>query len=236
MPQGIKPASHAYQQTMDKTFSDISNSVPPPFFDDVTVKGRTFAEHKQNVIKVLQHIWETGFTLNALKCYVFQHHLPYLGHIIDNGKITLDLSRIKAIHEFPVPTTVKSLCSFLGMAQFCNRFVPHFSTIAAPLHELTKSNTRFQWTEQCQQAFDEIKAHLTTPPVFHPPPPTPYSHIILEMDTSDLGIGNCLKVMETLNDPSEQEHLVAYGSKKFDSTKQMLEHCGKGSLHYYICC
>ena len=45
------------------------------------------------------------------------------------------------------------------MAQFCNRFVPHFSTIAAPLHELTKSNTHFQWTEQCQQAFDEIKAH-----------------------------------------------------------------------------
>ena len=100
------------------TFSDMSDSVLPPFFDDVTIKGHTFPEHKQNVIKVLQHILETGFTLNALKCYFFQHHLPYLGHIIDNGKITLDPSRIKAIHEFPVPTTVKSLCSFLGMAQF----------------------------------------------------------------------------------------------------------------------
>ena len=144
MPQGIKPVSHAYQRTIDKTFFDMSDSVLPPFFDDVTVKGRTFPEHKQNVIKVLQRIRETGFTLNALKCYFFQHRLPYLGHIIDNGKITLDPSRIKAIHEFPIPTTVKSLCSFLGMAQFFDRFVPYFSTIAAPLHELTKSNTRFQ--------------------------------------------------------------------------------------------
>ena len=120
---------------MDKTFSDMSDSVLPPFFDDVRILMtyvRTFLEHKQNVIKVLQCIRETGFTLNALTCYFFQHRLSYLGHIIDNGKITLDPSRIKAIHEFPVPTTVKSLRSFLGMAQFCDRFVPHFSTIAAP--------------------------------------------------------------------------------------------------------
>ena len=144
MPQSIKPASHPYQRTMDKTFSDMSDSVLPPFFDDVTVKGRTFPEHKQIVIQVLQRIRETGFTLNALKCYFFQHRLPYLGHIIDNSKITLDPSRIKAIHEFPVPTTVKSLRSFLGMAQFCDHLVPHFSTIASPLHELTKSNTRFE--------------------------------------------------------------------------------------------
>ena len=62
----------------------------------------------------------------------FQHPLPYLGHIIDNGKITLDPSRIKAMHEFPVLTTVKSLHSFLGMAQFCDHVVSHFSAIATP--------------------------------------------------------------------------------------------------------
>ena len=84
MLQGIKLASHAYQQTMDKTFSYMSNSVLPPLFDDITVKGRTFPEHKQNVIKVLQRIRETCFTLNAIKSYFFQHRLPYLGHIIDN--------------------------------------------------------------------------------------------------------------------------------------------------------
>ena len=91
--------------------------------------------------------------------------------------------------------------------------MPHFSTIATPPppprsgHELTKSDTRFEWTEQCQQAFDEIKAYLTTPPFFHPP--SPHSRIILETDGSDLGIGNCLKAVEILNDLSEQKHLVA---------------------------
>ena len=82
---------------MDKTFSYMSDSLLPPFFDDVTVKGCTFPEHKQNVIKVLQRIWETGFTVNALKSYFFQHHLPNVGHITDNDKITLDPFRIKAI-------------------------------------------------------------------------------------------------------------------------------------------
>ena len=81
---------------MYKIFSDISDSVLPPYFYDVTVKGRTFPEHKENVIKV-QHVREAGFTLNALKCYFFQHRFPYLGHIIDNGKITLDPSRIKGV-------------------------------------------------------------------------------------------------------------------------------------------
>ena len=65
MPQGIKPASHAYQRTMDKIFFDMSDSVLPPFFDDVTVKGHTFPEHKQNVIKVVQRIQETSFTVNV---------------------------------------------------------------------------------------------------------------------------------------------------------------------------
>ena len=112
MPQGIKPASHTFQRAMDKKFHDLADCVLPPFYDDVNIKGKTFDEHKDNVARVLQRVRDSRFTLNALKCKFFQTRLPYLGHILEHGKILPDSSRIQAIKEFPAPTTAKAFGHF----------------------------------------------------------------------------------------------------------------------------
>ena len=134
---------------MDKTFHDLADCVLPPFYDDVNIKGKTFDEHKDNVAQVLQLVRDSGFTLNALKCKYFQTRLPYLGHILEHGKILPDSSKMQAIKEFPAPTTAKALWTFLGMAQFCDCLIPNFSVLVAPLHQLTRRNVTFRWTEQC---------------------------------------------------------------------------------------
>ena len=140
MPQGIKSASSKFQQTMEKTFADHQHRILPPFYDDIIIKGITFHDHINNVVQILNRIRECGFTLNALKCKFFQIKLPCLGHIIDNGSIRIDPSRIQEIADLPTPQDVKSLRHFLGMAQFCERFISNFSVISAPLHDLTKPN------------------------------------------------------------------------------------------------
>ena len=95
----------------------------PPFIDDIIIKGRDFNEHLTNTRTILDDIKNANFTLNALKCSFFQTKINYLGHVIANNKISLDPERISAIISLPSPNNVKSLHSFIGMTQFCSRFV-----------------------------------------------------------------------------------------------------------------
>ena len=74
----------------------------------------------------------------------------------------MDEEKIVAITSWPLPTTVTQVRSFLGLAGFYRRFVRDFSTIAAPLHELTKNGVLFRWGPSQQQAFDALKFLILT--------------------------------------------------------------------------
>ena len=212
MPQGIKPASNHFQKTMEQTFSDLSDCILPPFFDDVVIKGTDFDAHLLSVRKVLTRIRNVGLTLNALKCCFFQTKLPYLGHVIDDGHIRLDPTRVQSILDLPAPTTVRKLKEFLGMAQFCDRFLPHYSEIASPLHHLTEAAVPFCWTNECETAFNNIKQLLTNAPLLHAPDSRDF--FILETDFSDKGEGVCLKARSYTDG---NKYIIAYASHKFNS-------------------
>ena len=108
MPNGAKSAASVFQQTMEKTFQGLEDCILPPYYDDVNVKGRTFETHLKNARRVLQRIKECGFTLNALKCSLFQNRVKYLGHIVENGTVVMDPERISKIQGIPVPRDTKS--------------------------------------------------------------------------------------------------------------------------------
>ena len=167
----------------------------------------------KNVENVLLRISNTGFTLNALKCIFFQNRLPYLGHIIDNGTISLDPKRISVIKDFQVPKNVKELRRFIGMTQFCRRFVKNLNVILSPLYNLTRMNIAYLWSSECQYAFDQIKTLLSEAPILVSPSDT--NHFILETDASDVGIGSCLKIVKENGD----EFIAGYDSSKFSDNE-----------------
>ena len=214
MPQGIKPTSNHFQKTMEQSFSDLSDCILPPFFDDVVIKGTTFEDHLHNVRQVFTRIRDVGLTLNALKCSFFQTTLPYLGHVIDHGQIRLDPTRVQSIVDLPAPTTPRKLKEFLGMAQFCDRFLPHYSEIASPLHQLTEKEVPFNWTPECEKAFNTIKQLLMDAPLVRAPDSRDF--FILETDTSDKSEGACLKAHSYADG---KEYIVAYASRKFNTTE-----------------
>jgi hypothetical protein len=74
-----------------------------------------------------------------------------------------------AIREWPTPTAVTQIQSFLGLAGFYHRFVHDFSAIAAPLHELTKKDVPFAWSDAQEVAFNTLKDKLTHAPLFQLP-------------------------------------------------------------------
>ncbi len=100
------------------------------------------------------------------------------------------------------------------MAQFCDRFVPNFSVVAAPLHELATPNSPFRWTTAAQTAFETIKQLLTSAPVLRPP--TSDDFFILEVDASDTCEDACLKARITSDG---QTYVGAYASRKFNETE-----------------
>jgi len=141
--------------------------------------------------------------------------LPYLGHVIDDGHIRLDPTRVQSILDLPAPTTVRKLKEFLGMAQFWDRFLPHYSAIASPLHHLTEAAVPFCWTNECETAFNNIKQLLTNAPLLRAPDSRDF--FILETDASDKGEGVCLKARSYTDG---NEYIIAYASRhKFNSTE-----------------
>ena len=219
MPPGVKPAASAFQRTMEKTFRGLEDCILPPYFDDINIKGKSFKCHLDNCRAVLTRIRDSGFTLNALKCKFFRTRLKYLGHIIENGMVSIDPERVSAIINASPPHDTKSLRRFIGMAQFCSRFIRNLNDKMCPLYQLLRKGVKFNWNEECQAAFDYVKTCLSSAPVLRSPSAS--DTFILETDASDTGIGCCLKTVtsgsaeylvgfhsEKLNDPESRWHIV----------------------------
>ncbi|RVW39784.1 Retrovirus-related Pol polyprotein from transposon 17.6 [Vitis vinifera] len=76
--------------------------------------------------------------------------------------IAIDHSKVEAVQEWQRPTNVFEIRSFLGLAGYYRKFVGDFSRIAAPMTRLTRKGVKFEWNEECENAFQELKQKLTT--------------------------------------------------------------------------
>src|SRR5271156_1526994 len=85
--------------------------------------------------------------------------------IVEEGKLSMDPVKLNGIQDWPIPTTVKQVRSFLGFGNFYRRFIAHYSDLARPLNDLTKKNKKFDGTTECQIAFDLLKKKFTEEPV-----------------------------------------------------------------------
>ena len=130
------------------------------YLDDILVMGKMFTEHLDNLQKVFSRLKDDGLTLKLKKCHLMRRKVEYLGHIVSGEGVASDPSKVAAIQNFPIPTDVKALRSFLGLAAYYRKFVPNFSKWAQPLFQLTRQNNQFQWSELCQNAFESLKWKL----------------------------------------------------------------------------
>ena len=114
----------------------------------------------------------------------------FLGFVVSSEGLRVDVEKIRAIQEWPTPTSVNHIQSFHGLASFYRRFVRDFSSIVAPLTEITRKSTPFVWGVAQEKAFTKLKEVLTTAPLLALPDFTrPFK---VECDASGIGVGGVL--------------------------------------------
>ena len=77
--------------------------------------------------------------------------------LFPRDRVATDPVKIEAVKEWPTPTSVTQVRSFLGLAAYYRRFIKDFSKIATPLHQLTEMDKKFSWTDECNEAFNQMK-------------------------------------------------------------------------------
>ena len=156
------------------TFQTMMNAILQPvileghvqvYIDDILVYTSTKEEHRTLVRRVLQILKENRLFLKPEKCEFEKDHVDYLGVVVSANGVAMDHEKVKAIADWPIPKKLVHVQEFIGFLNFYRRFIEGFSQIARPLHDLTKKDAAFTWTDECQRAFEELKSRVTSAPI-----------------------------------------------------------------------
>lgn len=109
----------------------------------------------EHLLIVLNGLSDNKMVANLNKCTFATHSIEYLGHVISADGVAADPTKIKAMKQWPIPTTVKQLRGFLGLTGYYRKFVAGYGTIAYPLTQLLKKDN-FGWNDAAQVAFDTL--------------------------------------------------------------------------------
>ena len=157
---GTNSASEIFQHTIHQKIHDIPGVIN--FSDDVIVFGKTLEEHKRALQAVFEKFSAVGLTLNKDKCSFDQSSLTFFGFVFSAAGISPDPKKVRAIHNTASPMSAGAVRRFLGMVNYCAKFISNFSDLTKPLRALTTKNGLFKWSDGHEQAFLEIKQALTS--------------------------------------------------------------------------
>jgi hypothetical protein len=184
---GLTNAHASFQRWMNEILSEYLDVFSIAYLDDILIYSDNLKQHREHVRLILQRVEDAGLTLKASKCEFHTNKTEYLGYIISTTGLQMDSSKIQAIAEWKEPTNVKGVQSFLGFANFYRRFIKDYSKITAPLSRLTRKDTPWKWDDKAQQAFEALKAAMTSDPILKHFDPT--KPLTIETDASDYAIG-----------------------------------------------
>lgn len=216
MPYGLANSPSVFQAFMNEVFRDYLHRFVIIYIDDILIYSQNEADHHLHVAQVLQRLRDNHLYLKIEKCEFHRSSIQFLGYIIDARGVQMDLKKVEAVRQWPIPTSVKELQRFLGFANFYRRFICNFSTLAAPLTSLLRKTPKhLSWSPAASQAFSQLKLAFTTAPtLIHPNAELPF---IVEVDASTTGVGAVLS--QRVGVPPKL-HPCAFFSKKLSPAEQ----------------
>ena len=220
MPFGLCNSPATFQRLMLRCFGDQALESLLIYLDDIIIYSDTVDEHLKRVELVLSRLQNYGLKVKPTKCSFFKTEVKYLGHLVVAGEgVKPDPDKVDVVKDWPQPTTVTQLRSFLGFTGFFRKFIRQYSVVASPLFAYLKgtstkgkARTRIKHAgisldEQAVSAFQTLKAKLTQGPVlrfadFSRP-------FVVETDASSAGLG---AVLSQLHEDGSKA-VIAYASR-----------------------
>ena len=163
LPFGITSAPEMFQKTITNLLKDQRGVAA--IQDDIIVDGKTVAEHDASLQRVLKTIAESGLRLNEKKGEIRKPKICFFGNVITEKGVSRDPEKVKAIQELPAPKNVSELRQLLGMINYLGKFLPNLSDVISPISELLKAHSAWNWSQPQMEAFERVKAMVTTAPV-----------------------------------------------------------------------
>ena len=185
LPFGIASVPSIFQRVMENLLQGIPRVCV--YLDDILVTGSTEEEHLAKLAEVLSRLGTAGMRLKREKCTFMLGSVSYLGHVISNEGLSTGNLKVKAIVDAPDPKDFSELRSFLGMVNYYGKFLTNLATTLAPLYNLLRQSSMWNWGSKQKKAFHRVKKLLQSNRVLtHFDDQLP---LLLECDASPYGLG-----------------------------------------------
>ena len=204
---GVLNALATFQRLMNKVFAKELDAFILVYVDDILIFSQMQEEHLEHIRIALGRLRDAKIYARLHKCEFYKDKVEYLGFDVLACGVQPSPDKVRAVVEWPKPSSVKDVRSFLGLAGFYRRFIYNFSLKARPLTELTRDDATWQWGEPQKIAFKTLKRSLVTAPVLHMP--NFELLFVLTTDASAVSMGGILE-----QDFGAGLQPVAYESKK----------------------
>jgi RNase H-like domain found in reverse transcriptase/Reverse transcriptase (RNA-dependent DNA polymerase) len=213
MPFGLTNTPSTFQAVMNNVFREYLDDFVMVYIEDILIFSLTAEDHLRHVEFILARLRQHQLFEKLSKCEFNRASLPFLGHVVGQGGVEMQQSKVQALADWPRLTTVTEVQSFLGLANYYRRSIRDFARISAQLSELTKNGVPFEWGGGQENSFQNLKDAVKSAPVFQLADSSkPY---IVTCDASDIGIGAVLE-----QEGEHGSHPVAFASRKLSNAEK----------------
>ena len=208
MPFGLSNAPSTFMRFMNHILKPCIGNFVVVYFDDILIYSKNSMEHLEHLRQLFSILRKQRLFVNLKKCDFYADIIIFLGYVVTKDGIEMDRSKIEAITNWPIPSSIHNVRSFHGLVSFYRRFIRGVSSIMAPITECLKGD-KFKWTSVAEESFELIKKKVTEAPCLV----LPYFNKVFEVecDASQVGIGAVL---------SQEGRLIAFFSEKLNEAKR----------------
>ena len=150
LPFGLTNAPAVFMDLMNRIFEEFVDHFVIVFIDDILVYSASAVEHEEHLRMVLETLRRHQLYPKFSKCEFWLQEVKFLGYVVSASGVAVDPSKVEAMLDWKLPTTVTEVSSFMGLAGYYRRFIQDFSKIATPLTKLTRKSCAFVWDGKCQ--------------------------------------------------------------------------------------
>ncbi|GKV20136.1 hypothetical protein SLEP1_g30298 [Rubroshorea leprosula] len=169
LPFGMKNAGATYQKLVQIIFKlQIGRNIEV-YVDDMIVTSVRAEDHIGDLSETFKNLRRAQMKLNPLKCTFAIESGKFLGYVVSKEGIEVNPEKALAVQQMEPPKTVKDVQRLTGRVAALHKFIARSAERCLPFFKALREPKHFQWTNECQQVFDELKQYLASAPLLSKP-------------------------------------------------------------------